>query len=106
MEGVDGGYVAGDKALAAPAACSFPGEKARSWEALGEARPGQSSISAGALRLTPLAPQTIYLRDPLPIFQHSAHSVGSMGKLMSQSRAGKAQHLTLGELESLNEKLP
>ena len=33
-----------------PAACSFPGEKARSWEALGEARPGQSSLSAGALR--------------------------------------------------------
>ena len=23
-----------------PAACSFPGENARSWEALGEARPG------------------------------------------------------------------
>ena len=33
-----------------PAACSFPGENARSWEALGEVRPGQSSISAGALR--------------------------------------------------------
>ena len=33
-----------------PAACSFPGEKARSWGALGEARPGQSSLSAGALR--------------------------------------------------------
>ena len=31
----------------APAACSFPGENARSWEALGEARPGQSSLSAG-----------------------------------------------------------
>ena len=29
---------------------SFPGEKARSWGALGEARPGQSSLSAGALR--------------------------------------------------------
>ena len=28
----------------------FPGENARSWEALGEARPGQSSPSAGALR--------------------------------------------------------
>ena len=27
-----------------------PGEVARSWEALGEARPGQSSLSAGALR--------------------------------------------------------
>ena len=27
-----------------------PGEKARSWGALGEARPGQSSLSAGALR--------------------------------------------------------
>ena len=27
-----------------------PGEKARSWEALGKARPGQSSLSAGALR--------------------------------------------------------
>ena len=26
-----------------PAACSFPGENARSWEALGEARPGQST---------------------------------------------------------------
>ena len=33
-----------------PAACSFPGEKARRWGALGEARPGQSSLSAGALR--------------------------------------------------------
>ena len=29
---------------------SFPGDNARSWEALGEARPGQSSLSAGALR--------------------------------------------------------
>ena len=28
----------------------YPGEKARSWGALGEARPGQSSLSAGALR--------------------------------------------------------
>ena len=27
----------------APAACSFPGENARRWEALGEARPGQST---------------------------------------------------------------
>ena len=27
------------------AACSFPGENARSWGALGEARPGQSSLS-------------------------------------------------------------
>ena len=36
--------------LSLPAACSFPGENARSWEALGEARPGQSSLSAGALR--------------------------------------------------------
>ena len=36
--------------LDTPAACSFPGEKARSWGALGEARPGQSSLSAGALR--------------------------------------------------------
>ena len=35
-----------------PTACSFPGENARSWEALGEARPGQSSLSAGALRIT------------------------------------------------------
>ena len=33
-----------------PAACSFPGENARSWEELGEARPGQSSLSAGAVR--------------------------------------------------------
>ena len=32
------------------AACSFPGENARSWGALGEGRPGQSSLSAGALR--------------------------------------------------------
>ena len=32
-----------------PAACSFPGENARSWGALDEARPGQSSLSAGAL---------------------------------------------------------
>ena len=31
-------------------ACSFPGENASSWGALGEARPGQSSLSAGALR--------------------------------------------------------
>ena len=30
-------------------ACSFSGENARSWEALGEARPGQSSLSARAL---------------------------------------------------------
>ena len=30
-----------------PAACSCPGENARSWEALGGARPGQSSLSAG-----------------------------------------------------------
>ena len=37
-------------AIPTPAACSFPGENARSWEALGEARPGQSSLSAGALR--------------------------------------------------------
>ena len=29
----------------APAACSFLGENARSGEALGEARPGQSSLS-------------------------------------------------------------
>ena len=27
-------------AIWTPAACSFPGENARSWEALGEARPG------------------------------------------------------------------
>ena len=33
----------------AGAACSFLGENARSWEALGEARPGQSSLSAGAV---------------------------------------------------------
>ena len=33
-----------------PAAFSCPGENARSWEALGEARPGQSSLAAGALR--------------------------------------------------------
>ena len=32
-----------------PAACSFPGENARSWEALGEARQGKSSLKAGAL---------------------------------------------------------
>ena len=32
-----------------PAACSFPGENDRSWEALGEARPGQSSLSAGQM---------------------------------------------------------
>ena len=29
---------------------AIAGENARSWEALGEARPGQSSLSAGALR--------------------------------------------------------
>ena len=33
-----------------PTACSFQSENARSWEPLGEARPGQSSLSAGALR--------------------------------------------------------
>ena len=33
-----------------PSDCSFPGENARSWGALGDARPGQSSLSAGALR--------------------------------------------------------
>src|SRR5574340_575032 len=32
-----------------PAACSFPGANARSWAGLGEARPAQSSLSAGAL---------------------------------------------------------
>ena len=40
------------------AACSFPGENARSWEALGEARPGQSSLSAGALRSRASATRT------------------------------------------------
>ena len=39
-----------NRGLPPPAACSFPGENARSWAALGEARPGQSSLSAGALR--------------------------------------------------------
>ena len=34
---------------------AFPGENARSWEALGEARPGQSSLSAGALRYRALS---------------------------------------------------
>ena len=34
----------GAAANGTPAACSFPGEKARSWGALGEARPGQSSL--------------------------------------------------------------
>ena len=33
-------------AVNTPAACSFPGENARSLEALGEARPGHSSLSA------------------------------------------------------------
>ena len=32
-----------------PADCSFPGANARSWAGLGEARPAQSSLSAGAL---------------------------------------------------------
>ena len=32
-----------------PATCSFPGANARRWAGLGEARPGQSSLSAGAL---------------------------------------------------------
>ena len=31
-------------------ASKHPGENARSWEALGEARPGQSRLSAGAVR--------------------------------------------------------
>ena len=48
----NGAHAAIDKVVShTPAACSFPGENARSWEALGEARPGQSSLSAGALRL-------------------------------------------------------
>ena len=33
-----------------PAACSFPGENARSWGALGEARPGQSGAEAVRLQ--------------------------------------------------------
>ena len=37
-----------EQGRSAPAACSCPGEKARSWGALGEARPGQSSLSAGS----------------------------------------------------------
>ena len=52
-------------------ACSFPGEKARSWGALGEARPGQSSLSAGALRYrAPERPQgspassSVWREDP------------------------------------------
>ena len=32
-------------------ACSFPGENARSWGALGEARPGQSSLALSRVRL-------------------------------------------------------
>ena len=43
-------YMTTGKTIALTAACSCPGENARSWEALGEARPGQSSLSAGALR--------------------------------------------------------
>ena len=45
-----GGYTRRERVSHTPAACSFPGENARSGEALGEARPGQSSLSAGALR--------------------------------------------------------
>ena len=40
-----GGKWYSGQAQVRPAACSFPGENARSWEALGEARPGQSSLS-------------------------------------------------------------
>ena len=43
--------------------CSFLGEKARSWEALGEARPGQSSLSAGALRYRAWAKSRTRLSD-------------------------------------------
>ena len=45
-----------------PAACSVPGENARSWEALGEARPGQSSLSAGAVRYRAWAQSWIHAR--------------------------------------------
>ena len=58
---------------------SFPGENARGWGALGEARPGQSSLSAGALRyrawaqswssaalVQALVVTSGYLADPVP----------------------------------------
>ena len=48
------------------AACSFPGENARSWEALGEARPGQSSLSTGARRYRAWAQKLLLiLCDPM-----------------------------------------
>ena len=49
-EAKDSALLSSRDAAHTPAACSFPGENARSWGALGEACPGQSSLSAGALR--------------------------------------------------------
>ena len=48
--GIPGGRAVGSAVLSQANETSCPDEKARSWEALGEARPGQSSLSAGALR--------------------------------------------------------
>ena len=55
-----------------PAACSFPGENARSWEALGEARPGQRSVGVWETCLAPGWPQ---LRSGLPFGPRSQASL-------------------------------
>ena len=70
-----------------PAACSFPGENARSWEALGEARPlqgaaalrgraGQAVLPHGpAQHLRPQAASPVY--PPLPHPRHPGHYPGA-----------------------------
>ena len=40
-------------------ACSFPGANARSWAGLGEARPAQTSLSAGALYYFEMGPDRL-----------------------------------------------
>ena len=80
------------------AACSFPGENARSWGALGEARPGQSSLSAGALRYragalplrqtqrSPEGPRHLHriprLSEELQYFGHLMRSVDPLEKTL------------------------
>ena len=68
----------------APAACSFPGENARSWEALGEARPGQSSLSAGALPYRAWAPPSAQSPGPAAaLLLPSLLAAGKTGKGLS-----------------------
>ena len=61
------------------AVSSFPGENARSWGALGEARPGQSSLSAGALR---------YREEGHLVLGKVGIGEQSLGKLPCGCRAG------------------